>query len=43
MIKGWNYAHGKDLARYKTGTSRRKLWDVRQPIARYLPDYETSR
>ena len=43
MIKGWNYAGRKVPARYKTGTSRRKLWDVRQPIARYLPAYETSR
>ena len=43
MIKGWNYAGGKALARYKTGTSRRKLREVRQPTVRYKPAYETSR
>ena len=42
MIKSWNYAGGKIPARYKTGTSRRKLRAVRQPIVRYLPVYETS-
>ena len=30
MIKGWNYAGGKVPARYKTGTSGRKLQPVRQ-------------
>ena len=34
---------GKVPARYKTGTSRRKLREVRQPVVRYKPAYETSR
>ena len=32
MIKGWNYAGGKVPAGYKSGSLRRKLWNVRQPI-----------
>ena len=32
MIKVLNYAGEKVLARFKTGTSRRKLRGVRQPI-----------
>ena len=43
MIEGRNYAGGKVPARYKTGTSRRKLREVRQPIVRYKLAYETSR
>ena len=43
MIKGWNYAGGKLPASYKTGTSRRKFRNVRQPIVRYWPAYENSR
>ena len=41
MMKGWNHAGGKVLARYKTGTSRQKLRVVRQHIVRYQNAYET--
>ena len=41
MVKDWNYVGKKVHSRHKTGTLRRKLGDVRQPVVRYLPAYET--